>query len=627
MPPWLPAPGDVAFAGDRSLTAAERRAITGWVASGMPAGDLVSTPVADSPTGWALGEPDLVLATVDPYPVPAAGGDIFRNLVVPASIERRRWVRGIDVRFSEPSAVHHAMIALDPSASSRRQDARDPLPGFDGMFTATEALGPSGFLVGWTHGRAPELFPDGLAFPIDPGTDFVLQLHVRPSGEAKELGAELGVYLTDSAPTRTPFTIRLGAEEIDIAPGDTYVETDEYVLPVDVQLLALYPHAHYVGRRITLVAVLPDSSRIDVLDIPDWDFNWQDAYRLAAPLRLPAGSRLEAAFEYDNSASNPRNPRTPPERVLYGPSSLDEMGEIWIQVVPERGEELERLVTDFGRKNLRSSIEGWTHRLRVSPAEPTALAGLGTVAQARGDHAEAVELLGRALASRPDHVVARYNLGVSLEALGRLDEAERAYREVIRVEPEYSDAHNNLGIMEASRGRLAAAVGHFEAAVWSDGRNARARNNLGNALRQRGDLAGAAAHLERALGLAPDSPDARRNLALVAWSLATDPDPAVRNGPEAQRLAARAASGPFEDDPRFLDVLAAAHAEAGEFDAATDVATRAERRAAAGGASLRSLLGDIRQRLSLYRQGRPFHAPIAEIGGDREPDQDAPTPA
>ncbi len=209
-----------------------------------------------------------------------------------------------------------------------------------------------------------------------------------------------------------------------------------------------------------------------MLDIPDWNFNWQDAYRLASPLALPAGTRLEARFVYDNSTGNRQNPYDPPRRVLYGPRSEDEMGEIWIQVVPRREADYETLAAHFARHDLASKVAGWRHTLSVRPGDPAALAGLGTLDQARGLHGAAIRKFQRALDSRPEYVVARYNLALSLESRGRLGEAAEAYRAVLEVDSLHADAHNSLALLAARRVDLEAALAGFRRpirATWRHG--------------------------------------------------------------------------------------------------------------------------------------------------------------
>lgn len=609
MPPWLPAPGDVAFEGDRTLPDAARATLVEWARSDDHApGDLSTVRTPTFVSEWHLGEPDVIARTPEPYPAPADGDDVFRNLVITPELDGRVWVRGLELRFEDASAVHHAMITFDVTNSSRRMDARDEAPGFDGMFASTEALGPSGFLLGWTPGHEPALSPADLAFPLDPGTDIVLQLHLRPTGEPVDVRARVGIYTTPEPPDRTPFTVRLGVQTIDIAPGvAAYTLTDSYQLPVDISILGLYPHAHFIGKSIDLIATRPDSTRITVLDIPDWDFNWQDAYRLAEPLRLPAGTRLDARFVYDNTAENPRNPSDPPKRVVYGPRSEDEMGEIWIQVLPARESDHATLAQDFARYDLRGKIEGWRHTLEIDPGDPPALTGLGTLEQARGRHDAAIPMFRRALEGRPDYVVARYNLALSLESLGRVQEARQEYARVVEDDPLYAAAHNNLGLIYARADRVPEALAAFGRAVETDPSNIEALSNLGNALRQTGDLAGAAERLENALSLQPGHRPARLNLALVAWTLATHRDAAIRDGAEAVRLA-RIVNEGIQPDPQLLDVLAAAYAEAGDFERAVETCERALALANAAGPEAAQLAATIEARLDLYRTGVPYRS-------------------
>jgi len=608
MPPWLPIPGDVEFEGDRSLEGEEREILRAWFDGGMRSGELTDMALPSFEDGWALGAPDRTIRTTRSFPVPATGEDIFRNLVIPVPLSERVWVRGIEIRFTDASVVHHAMVTLDQTSSSRRMAGLDTLPGYDGMFFATEAIGPSGFLLGWTPGKEPALSPQDLAFALDPGTDLVLQLHIRPRGDARDVGAEIGLHFSAGAPSRTPLTLRLGAEELDIPPGEaSYTEEDSYLLPVDIEMLGVYPHAHYLGKQVSLEAVLPDSTRLTVLEIPEWDFNWQDAYRFEAPLSLPAGTRLDARFVYDNSESNPHNPTRPPERVIYGPRSTDEMGEIWMQVVPGSGADLPTLVADFGEKDLASKVEGWRHMLAMKPGEPTAHVGLGTVDQSNGRHQEAVRHFEEAIDSRPGYVVAHYNMGVSLEQLGRVDEAVRHFETVARLDAGHASAHTNLGVIAAERGELQRAVAHFEAAVHGNPNHPEGLNNLGNALRQMGALSRAATHLERALDLEPRYVAARFNLALVAWGLATASDGSTRDGDVAVRLAERVVEG-HAADYRLLDVLAAAYAEAGRYEEAVAAASRAVRLAEVRGDSSRAELSGLGFRLRLYSQNRPFRA-------------------
>jgi hypothetical protein len=120
-----------------------------------------------------------------------------------------------------------------------------------------------------------------------------------------------------------------------------------------VDALAITPHAHYVCKTMRAYAVLPDGSRKTLLRIPDWNFDWQQQYVFAAPLRLPAESRIEMEFTYDNSAENLRNPHHPPQRITWGPGSADEMAGLHIAVAPVDEDDAEELSQALWGKMMR----------------------------------------------------------------------------------------------------------------------------------------------------------------------------------------------------------------------------------------------------------------------------------
>jgi hypothetical protein len=126
MPPWLPDPGYApAFVGERYLTPDQIGTIQNWVRDGMPEGDPADLPPEPEwPAGWQLGEPDLVVEMSEAYTLPAEGFDIFRNFVIPVPPDRPRWVRTVELRPGNAKIVHHAVMMIDRTQSSRRYDAR-----------------------------------------------------------------------------------------------------------------------------------------------------------------------------------------------------------------------------------------------------------------------------------------------------------------------------------------------------------------------------------------------------------------------------------------------------------------------------------------------------------------------
>ncbi|MBX6363456.1 MAG: hypothetical protein IRZ00_06280 [Gemmatimonadetes bacterium] len=454
MPPWLPEPGYGRFIGERRLSEAEIATLRRWADIGAPPGDTAHVP-APPPLpedGWRLGEPDIVVE-LPALDLPPRGPEAFRNLVVAAPVQRTVWVRAVALLpGAAPRVVHHARLMVDTTASSRTFDAADPEPGFGGMDVATNATNPEGFFVGWTPGKVD--VPDGsaLAWPLRPGTDLVLQLHLRTTGRPERVQPRIGLYLAPAPPTRRPSIVMLGSESIDIPAGDSaYVVADDYRLPVAVDVLGLYPHAHYLAREMLAWATLPDGRRRWLLRIPEWDFNWQDEYRYAEPVHLPAGSVVSMRFTYDNSAANPRNPNRPPRRVKYGPTSMDEMGDLVVQVLA---------ASEADRRTLEHDIE-WGHevaklerRARDASARADTLAAAGRLDEALALYREAVRLVNspRAMAAMARILVRRGDVATAVLA------AERAAALTSRADPRILDALA-AAYRAAGRTREAAAVG------------------------------------------------------------------------------------------------------------------------------------------------------------------------
>src|SRR6185295_5418617 len=219
--------------------------------------------------------------------------------------------------------------------------------------------------------------------------------------------------------------------------------TDEYQLPLDVDVLGIYPHAHYLGKDIQALATLPDGTKRWLIRIKDWDINWQAVYRYARPVFLPKGTIISMRYTYDNSAANVRNPNHPPRRVQAGNRSSDEMGHLWIQVLP-RGRDDQRLI-------LQESL--MRHRLQKYPNEFTAHFNLGAALQSLGRVEEAITYYRQALRIKPDDAVARNSLGSALQTLGKFEEAIGQYREALRIRPDYVNAHYNLGTSLLSIGK------------------------------------------------------------------------------------------------------------------------------------------------------------------------------
>ena len=292
--------------------------IVRWVDSGAPEGDPADLPEPPAwPEGWQLGTPDLVLELEEPFVVPAEGKDLYRNFVLPIPVTEPRFVRTLEFLPDNPRLLHHAVMRVDTTGSTRELDARDPGPGFAGMSMGRAAL-PDGRFLGWAPGKSPDPGDEDAAWRLEPGMELVLQMHLRPSGREESIRPSIGLHFASEAPTKHPRALTLSSSQIDIPPGESaYTIEDTFVLPVPVEVLSVYPHAHYLGKDLQAFALLPDGGTRWLMRIDPWDFDWQDQYRFAEPVSLPAGAKLVMRYTYDNSAENPANPSSPPRRVVY----------------------------------------------------------------------------------------------------------------------------------------------------------------------------------------------------------------------------------------------------------------------------------------------------------------------
>ena len=514
MPPWLPEPGHGNFAGERRVTAGEVERFERWVADGAPRGQASDLPPQPTwPGDWPLGEPDLVLDLPEPFVLAASGPDVFRNFVVPIGLSTTRFVRGVDVQPGSRTVVHHATILIDPTRESRRLDEADPKPGYEGMLPET-AHNPESHALGWTPGKTALLEPAGVAWRLEPGSDLVLEMHMIPSGKPETVRPRVGLYLSNGPPTRLSLDFKLGSKTIDIPPGATdYAIEDRYTLPVDVDVLSIYPHAHYLAKEMRAFATLPGGDVAELLWIKQWDFKWQDQYRYASPVALPRGTIVTMRYTYDNSDGNPRNPRHPPQRVEYGPESTNEMGDLWLQLVARSSADTQRLAESYREHELQKDVLAAERLVARGPSDARWRNLLGARYVQADRIADAVTQLNEAVRLAPRSVEARFNLGRALQLRGDLPGSIVQFREAARLAPGDDSVLVGLANALQDQGSTAQAATELRRAIAINPNGAEAHNNLGVALGMLGLLDEAIEHFRRALQIRPDYPDAESNLA------------------------------------------------------------------------------------------------------------------
>jgi hypothetical protein len=506
MPPWLPEHGYGGFVGENRLTGAQIQLIEEWANAGAPEGEPSEAPAPPQfLSDWQLGPPDMVLESAKSIFVPPSGQDFFWNFIFSPAIKTTRYVRAIEIRPGMGAmAVHHANLIVDRARSARRGE-KEPGAGFPGMDISIQraALDFQTHFLFWKPGSPPWVEPDGLAWKLDPGADLVLNAHLKPMGASEDVRPSIGLYFTDTPPSRFPMLIQLQDDNaLDIPAGARdFPVSDDFILPVDVDVLAVYPHAHYLGHLLESYATLPTGERRWLIRIPDWDPNWQAVYHYREPVFLPKGSVVSMRYHYDNSSANPRNPNQPPKNVLGGNRSTDEMAHLWLQILPR------------GNADHRPAIEEalMRHRIEKYHDDLEAHLRLGTLMLARLDPVDAEAVLADAIRIEPRSPDAHNLHGSALSAFGLSAEAIGEFKLAIRLKPDFGQAHYNLARALARYGPIDEALEQFGLAAAAFSENAQFHNEFGEALLRKGNAADALDQFEKALDLDPNIRSAQEN--------------------------------------------------------------------------------------------------------------------
>jgi hypothetical protein len=328
MPPWHAAAGVREYTNDRSLDGAQVDMIQRWVAAGAPRGDdalLPSVPTFDE--GWQLGEPDLVLAWDEPYQIAADGDDEYRCFVLDPKFETDQWVDVVEVLPGNRTTDHHIVIYVDQGgATAVRRDEAEPGEGYS-------CFGGAGFAAymvpGWGPGYEASETPEDSGYLLRAGAKIVVQMHYHKNGSPQEDLTRVGLRYAREPKQRVlynGYVLPFPPTSLRIPPGDSnHVVTGRMPVQEDITVHSLVAHMHYLGKSMDIWAVLPDGTRVDLVTVPRFDFEWQTEYLLAEPQRLPQGSMMHMEAVFDNSPESPYQHSDPPRLVTFGEQTTDEM--------------------------------------------------------------------------------------------------------------------------------------------------------------------------------------------------------------------------------------------------------------------------------------------------------------
>lgn len=311
MPPWHADPKHGKFANDARLSDDEKDQIFRWVEAGAPEGNKSDLPAPrEFAEGWRIGKPDLVVKMSEkPFQVPARGEVAYKYFVVDPGFTEDKWIKAAECRPGNRAIVHHILVGIAPGSGRGAHGDLD-----------------SAWLTATAPGARPLILPEGLGKLIPAEAKLVFQMHYTPNGTAQEDLSSVGFVFADPKTVRREVATHKAANpRFRIPAGDSNYKVEaDYVFAKDSIMLALFPHMHLRGKSFSYTAIYPDGKEEVLLDVPRYDFNWQNSYEYPEPKRMPAGTRIHCVAHFDNSDQNLANPDSS-KPVRWGDQTWEEM--------------------------------------------------------------------------------------------------------------------------------------------------------------------------------------------------------------------------------------------------------------------------------------------------------------
>lgn len=336
MPPWPPERSYRHFADERFLSNYQKQAILDWVSAGAPSGDTTLAPAKPVYTNSAfITTPDFT-ATIPTYAV-TSNSDIYQCFVLPSGLSANEFITSMEIIPGNTEIVHHVLVYQDTTGVARQKDIADPNPGytnFGGIGVANPIL-----IGGWVPGQRPYSYPSTMGVRLYKNSDIVLQIHYPKNSLGKVDSTKINLKLSTNTGLRNimvqpllnhttsgPGSMINGPLVIPANTVKTFTSKFNNTYPIDFSLLSIAPHMHLIGKSMICYAVGPTNDTIPLINIKDWNFEWQGFYTFQRLIRIPSGYKAYATAVYDNTVNNPRNPnKSNPVQVKVGEATTDEM--------------------------------------------------------------------------------------------------------------------------------------------------------------------------------------------------------------------------------------------------------------------------------------------------------------
>jgi hypothetical protein len=311
MPPWHANPQIGHFSNDIRLSDDEKQLIFQWIDNGMPEGDRADLPKPiEFVEGWRISKPDVEFAMPQEFTVPAKGVVGYQHFVIDPGFTEDKWIQEAEVRPGNSAVVHHLIIYYVPPGKGKQ----NPL---NVLYNSLAAYAP---------GMPASVFRPGLAKRVPAGSKLIIQAHYTPNGSEQKDRSTAGLVFADPKTVEQELLTSIAMNfEFNIPPGATEHRVEaKYRFPQDMRLYAVLPHMHLRGKSFRFDAVYPDGRKEALLEVPRYDFNWQNSYVFSEPKRMPEGTVVHCTATFDNSADNLMNP-DPTKSVHWGEQTWEEM--------------------------------------------------------------------------------------------------------------------------------------------------------------------------------------------------------------------------------------------------------------------------------------------------------------
>jgi hypothetical protein len=331
MPPWPADSHYGKFSNDRSLTKAEIDTLVAWVDGGTKEGNKADAPKPRTwVEGWNISKPDAVVEMPTTFKMPASGEVEYQYIVVATGFTEDKWISQVEIRPSNRTVVHHAVIFIREPGNPWMKEATPGVPFVPTVKSAGQRFGNtqgggSDVLSIYTPGMVPDIWKPGQAKQIKAGSDIVFQMHYTASGKAGEDHTRIGLVFAKEPPKERIITVAALNNTFAIPPGDANYKV-EAVAPIlnNMTMISLFPHLHLRGKAFQYDVIYPTGETETILKVNNWSLNWQLDYKLAKPIQLQPGAKVKATAWWDNSTNNPANPDATKE-VKWGEQSWEEM--------------------------------------------------------------------------------------------------------------------------------------------------------------------------------------------------------------------------------------------------------------------------------------------------------------